>query len=352
MLKKLGTDAISASRQNSITANDIASRLLRVSKTQRDRVHVRTIKMNLRRKKRTLTVNQTLSRNFTLDELETALMSLKPGKAARFDGIYPEFMKNFGAQTKEWIISFMNDIVSTSKIPNLFERAKVIAIIKPGKDGSDPAHYRLISLLGVVYKLLDCLILQRIQPLIEDVTPINQAGFRQHHSCIEQVMALKTHIEAGFRHQLKTGAVFVDLTAAYDTVWREGLMIQFLEALCLKLFNLLSNMLSNRYFQVFVGDQSSRTTDYLNLYMSDLPPTASKVFQYADDIAVTYQAKTFDECENNLEADIEVLNQFFHRWCLQPNPGNTEMCVFHLNTHAANKQLDVQRHFNKTCPSS
>jgi hypothetical protein len=55
----------------------------------------------------------------------------------------------------------------------------------------------------------------------------------------------------------------------------------------------------------------------------------------------TYQAKTFDECENNLEADIEVLNQFFHRWCLQPNPGKTEMCVFHLNTHAANKKLDV-----------
>jgi hypothetical protein len=70
------------------------------------------------------------------------------------------------------------------------------------------------------------------------------------------------------------------------------------------------------------------------------------VFQYADDIAVTYQAKTFDECENNLEADIEVLNQFFYRWCLQPNPGKTEMCVFHLNTHAANKQLDVM--FNGT----
>jgi precorrin-2 methylase len=62
MLKKLGTVAIPASRQKSITANDIASRLLRVSKTQRNREHVRTTKMNLRRKKRTLTVNQTLSR--------------------------------------------------------------------------------------------------------------------------------------------------------------------------------------------------------------------------------------------------------------------------------------------------
>jgi hypothetical protein len=68
--------------------------------------------MNLHRKKRTLTVNQTSSRNFSLDELETALMSLKPGKAAGFDGIYPEFIKNVGAQTKQWIISFMNDIAS------------------------------------------------------------------------------------------------------------------------------------------------------------------------------------------------------------------------------------------------
>jgi hypothetical protein len=131
--------------------------------------------MNLRRKKRTLTVNQTLSRNFTLDALETALMSLKPGKAAGSDGIYPEFIKNFCAQTKEWSISFMNDIVSTSKIPNLFKRAKVISIIKPEKDGTVRAYYRKISLLSVVYKLLERLILQRIQPLIEDVTPINQA---------------------------------------------------------------------------------------------------------------------------------------------------------------------------------
>jgi hypothetical protein len=94
-------------------------------------------------------------------------MSLKPGKAAGFDKIYPEFIKNFGAQTKEWIISFMNDIVSTPNNPNLFKRAKVISIIKPGKDGTNPAHYRPLSLLSVVYKLLERLILQRIQPLIQ-----------------------------------------------------------------------------------------------------------------------------------------------------------------------------------------
>jgi hypothetical protein len=105
-------------------------------------------------------------------------------------------------------------------------------------------------------------------------------------------------------------------------------MIKILEAVpCLKLFSLLNNMLSNRYFQVFLGDRSSRwrrlnnglpqgsvlAPILFNLYMSDFPSTAAKVFQYAaaDDIAVTYLAKTFDECENNLQADIEVLNYFF-----------------------------------------
>jgi hypothetical protein len=86
-------------------------------------------------------------------------------------------------------------------------------------------------------------------------------------------------------------------------------------------------MLSNRYLQVFLGDQSSKwrrlnnglpqgtvlAPILFNVYMPDLPSTAAKLFQYVDDIAVTYQAKTFDEFENNLEADIKVLNQFFHR---------------------------------------
>jgi hypothetical protein len=44
-----------------------------------------------------------------------------------------------------------------------------------------------------------------------------------------------------------------------------------------------------------------------NLYLSDISETLSKQFQYADDIALTYQANSFLECETNLEADIERL---------------------------------------------
>jgi hypothetical protein len=94
----------------------------------------------------------------------------------------------------------MIDVLSSARLPNLFKRANVIAISKPGKDGSDPAHYRPISLLSVIF-------------------PGHQAGLRKHRSYTEQVMHFITHIVAGFQRQPKTGVVFVDLSAAYDTVW-------------------------------------------------------------------------------------------------------------------------------------
>jgi hypothetical protein len=67
---------------------------------------------------------------------------MKSAKAAGFYGVYPEFIKNSGQRTKEWIVVLFNDILTSVKIPKLFERAKVITILKPGKDGSDHWHFR------------------------------------------------------------------------------------------------------------------------------------------------------------------------------------------------------------------
>ena len=59
---------------------------------------------------------------------------------------------------------------------------------------------------------------------MEKLLSPEQAGFRRNRSTCEQVAALTTHIENGFQRQLKAGAVFLDLTAAYDTVWYTGLL--------------------------------------------------------------------------------------------------------------------------------
>jgi hypothetical protein len=64
--------------------------------------------------------------------------------------------------------------------------------------------------------------------ITDQAVPVSQVGFWKNRSSTEQVMALTSHIEAGFERKLKTGTIFIDLIAAYDTVWRDRLMLKFM----------------------------------------------------------------------------------------------------------------------------
>ena len=103
------------------------------------------------------------SKKFTLRELKIGLNNLKPGKAAGYDKVFPEFLLNCGLRAKKWLVTCFNSIANTGSIPPIFKKSTVIALLKPGKDGSDPSHFRRISLLCVPYKLMERLILERIQ---------------------------------------------------------------------------------------------------------------------------------------------------------------------------------------------
>lgn len=134
----------------------------------------------------------------------------------------------------------------------------VISILTPGKVVGDITSYMPIILLSVCYKLLERLIYNRIMSVINSIVPVEQARFRPNRSCCDQVLALTTHIEAGLEMTKKTITVFIDLTAAYDTVWREGLILKFLRIIpCKSLTNLLNNMLSNQSFVVHNNDLKS-----------------------------------------------------------------------------------------------
>ena len=53
------------------------------------------------------------------------------------------------------------------------------------------------------------------------MVPVEQAGFRKGRDTTEQIVGLTSFIETGFEQMVKVGAVFVDLSSAYDTVWRK-----------------------------------------------------------------------------------------------------------------------------------
>jgi hypothetical protein len=50
-----------------------------------------------------------------------------------------------------------------------------------------------------------------------------QAGFRSHHSTIEQVLILQTILQHTIRTKQTLGLAFIDLKRAYDSIDREKL---------------------------------------------------------------------------------------------------------------------------------
>ena len=205
---------------------------------------------------------------------------------------------NKGPKTQKWLLNFYNDIMSKQILPKVFKKAKIIAISKPGKDPSQPESYRPIALLCVCYKIFEKIIYARLLESVKDIIPPEQAGFMPGRNCCDQALALTTFIENGFEKKLKTAVAFIDLTCAYDTVWKEGLLLKLHKLVPCRTFSrLINEMMSDRLFQVHLNGKRSRFRTLqnglpqgstlspllFNIYTSDVPPTTSRKFIYADD---------------------------------------------------------------------
>lgn len=208
LLRKLGTAPTINRSTISVIPNAVATRLLNLSKVPMERAEKKHIANVTRKEERKLEPQPTFSKNFTIDELNSAIKIMKTGKSDEYD-IYAEFLKNFGTIARKWFFDLFNYILSSSTLPKSFRKIKVRAMKKPGKNGDDAAHFRSISLLSIAHKFLERIILMRIEPFIDDATPINQDGFRSGRLCVDQIATLTTKIESAFQRGDKVGIVFV-----------------------------------------------------------------------------------------------------------------------------------------------
>jgi hypothetical protein len=106
--------------------------------------------------------------------------------------------------------------------------ARIIPILKPGKDPELPSPYRPISLLGTIGKLFEKILLSRILSEISGCRLLrdDQFGFRPKHSTSLQLALLVQRVTRNFGKKRLTGADFLDLAKAFDTVLVDGLLFK------------------------------------------------------------------------------------------------------------------------------
>ena len=336
LIKKLSNDPRNADQHVNVTPNQVAHQLILNGKVPN--------RQRQSKIKRCGQENHDFDDDFTIIKQQNSLKHLKNGKAAGLDKILTEEIKNFGPVTVQWVQSLLNVYARTLRLPRLWRQARVVALLKPGKDPSSPKSFRPISLLCHLYKLYERLILNRLSPVIEHVLIPEQAGFRPAKSCIAQVFNLTQHIEDGFETGKITGIVLVDLSAAYDTVNHRRL-------LCM-----IRTLLENRRFFVELGGKRSRWRSQrnglpqrsvlapllFNVYTNDQPiHPGTRSFVYADDLAVTTQSTDFAPIEETLTSALDGLSEYYTTNQLRANPTKTQVSLFHLRNRECGKQPNI-----------
>ncbi|GFW25891.1 RNA-directed DNA polymerase from mobile element jockey [Trichonephila clavipes] len=134
-------------------------------------------------------------------------------------------VQNFPIYVIFQLTNLINNILHTGHFPRAWKTATVIPIIKPGKDPTLTTSHRPISLLPVLSKLAEKIILNRlINHLQNNILIPQQHGFRANLSTSHQLLRVVEYVKTGFAENKSTEAVFLDLQKVFERVWHAGLL--------------------------------------------------------------------------------------------------------------------------------
>jgi len=109
--------------------------------------------------------------------------------------------------------------IATNEFPNIWKCAKATALFKAGNRTS-PSNYRPISILPTLSKVLERAVHHQFYQYLNQHNLLNekQFGFRPKHSTVNAVSSFADEILLNMERGKLCGAVFLDLSKAFDTV--------------------------------------------------------------------------------------------------------------------------------------
>lgn len=271
-------------------------------------------------------------------EIRDIIRKLKKRKAPGPDNVSNRALKNLPIKALVYITTIINAIFSFQHFPSRWKSANVIFLQKPGKSPKFPQNYRPISLLSAIGKIAERVIRNR---LVESVTehnllPDEQFGFRSKHSTTDQILRVTEFFSVAINFKKIGGAIFLDVSKAFDTVWHEGLIYKLLHTNMSKpLVRLINSFLLERKFRARVRQtlstersleagvpQGSVLSPLLySLFTRDIPkPPNSQIAVYADDTAILACSLSPVLMCRYLQEAATVIEEWFSRWLLKVNP--------------------------------
>ena len=301
-----------------------------------------------------------LNGEVTAKEIADNISSLKNNRSAGDDDVCNEYLKITADLLLPIFVIFFNMILNTGIFPSSWSIGTIIPIFKGKGDPKDPKNYRPINLSSCVGKLFTALLNNRLKLFLDVEKKMNfiQGAFLPGSSTTNHLHALHSLIECVTANKKPLFCAFLDLSAAYDKVWRDGMFMKLIDSgIAGKFFNVVhsmyqvtkqyircNNLISNVFstnvgikqgcnlscllFALFLNDLELEMSNYGCKGTDIIDPETGivmlKLFAllYADDtVIISDNGKDFQEALN-------AFSMYCRKWKLKINESKSNIIIF------------------------
>ena len=295
--------------------------------------------------------------DFSMKDLQAAIRKMRRKGAPGPDDIPPAFLKELGPEALKVLLGIYNESFWNAACPQIWRTAIIVPLLKAGKPSGALKSYRPVSLTSCVVKLMERLVAERIYHIMETGNHFSklQAGFRRGRSCEDQILKLTQAIENGFQKKRMERSVLVllDFSAAFDTVWRQRLLLSMSEqGIPLQIIRWIASFLDNRQARVRFGDglskarimrqglpQGSVLSPLLFIMYIDnlakLLPDSETISMFADDVSILSTRRSKEDAEKAAQEVVDIVVVWSKEWKLKLNSTKSEVSFFTTWTHEA-----------------
>jgi endonuclease/exonuclease/phosphatase family metal-dependent hydrolase len=332
----------------------------------------------------------------TVSKIRKMRKRLPLRKAGGPDGLLPAFLKHAPDAIDEILTTIFRLALTHGELPDRWRTALIYPLYKGGgKPGHSAKSWRPIALTCVLCKMIERFVNELLHRILRqrNILLAEQFGFRKGHAASDQLLRLHADIvdsvsisskkqpaaddsDEEYDHVIMperkdrkikqhdyVPVCFLDIEAAFDAVWHDGLLFKLGKALDIEnnfeareIWTWIKAFLSDRTIRIVHGDYSSEefiisagvpqgaviSPILFAVFINDIPtdPKNYHVYLFADDVAIR-PSKRRVAGEQQLARALRAMANWGDVWHLRFSQSKSNVILFHESAPGVPKPRPV-----------